>query len=240
MSKATNVASVAHMSADNSVELTMATPVAENEHIINLNSEIGRCQIEIDRLEAQISEHNRVIGFIIRRLNGEKLSAETGFKYLNRLSVQTLREEKNKIENHVFGIVQDIRLLQQDIRLLQQDIRDKEIRQHDFRLSQMNQQRHSLPVSAIVTGQSTKIAQGSASTFCNNMAKGLGYLPLGTAFDPTHGWTKSLTSMLIPLSEDVQNVGHFNLSVQTPGYGSWKENQPGGAAILTMVTRIVL
>ena len=51
------------------------------------------------------------------------------------------------------------------------------------------------------------------------LANGLGYLPLGTAFDPTHNWPVSLTSILVPTEQDIQKAGHLYLSAQTPGYG---------------------
>ena len=228
------------MPAAEIVDLSSTTPMEDNEIDKRFSTIISDCQAIINFLRAEISEHNRVIGFIIRRLNGETLSTETGHGYLNQLSGPTLYEEKRSAEqdkrNAEARLDQaEARLDQalQDKRNAEQDIRVEKQRQHEINLARLTEsQRSPVPVNPIVTGQNTMIGQGSASSFCKAMANGLGYLPLGTAFDPTYHWTTSLTSMLIPSSEDVQKAGYLNISAQTPGYGSCKESD--GVVSMTM------
>lgn len=85
--------------------------------------------------------------------------------------------------------------------------------------------------------QTTPQGQYAASSFCDHVPSGFGYLPTITRFDPTiqvcaHG--QALTDKLVPTADDVSNAPVLRISGELPAFQPVKEVAEGGILEKTM------
>jgi hypothetical protein len=86
----------------------------------------------------------------------------------------------------------------------------------------------SLAVSDGPKVQVTTKCQNAASTFCDRMANGLGFLPTCVRFDPTYNFDNSVHSMLVPSHEEILSAPRLRLRGERMGLQTWGETGPGG------------
>lgn len=85
--------------------------------------------------------------------------------------------------------------------------------------------------------QITSKGQYTASSFCNHLPTGFGYLPLLTRFDPTQfllALPNTLTARLIPSLQEISNAPYLKVSGEKPAYQSWGETAAYGVQWQTL------
>eukprot|EP01040_Poterioochromonas_malhamensis_P014756 gene14756-16385_t len=85
--------------------------------------------------------------------------------------------------------------------------------------------------------QITSKGQYTASSFCNHLPTGFGYLPLLTRFDPTQfllALPNTLTARLIPSLQEISNAPYLKVSGEKPAYQSGGETAAYGVQRQTL------
>jgi len=85
--------------------------------------------------------------------------------------------------------------------------------------------------------QTTPKGQYAASSFCNHVPFGFGYLPMLTRFEPSYQVRpqfQTLTYNLVPNAEDVRNAPPLRISGELPGFQSRGETEAGGITEKTL------
>ena len=90
----------------------------------------------------------------------------------------------------------------------------------------MQSQFSSMTVSKV---EVTAAGQNPASSFCNSMPKGFGFLPTSVRFDPTYSESEnSLHYHLVPSPEEILQAPRLRLRGEKMGLQTWGESEPGG------------
>lgn len=89
----------------------------------------------------------------------------------------------------------------------------------------------------VASTQITPREQYTASSFCDHIPMGFGYLPMLTRFDPTkliRNDADSLSTLLIPTTEEINAAKPLRISGETPGFQCRREIESLGVTAITL------